>query len=427
VREYEYLDVPVEDVLVGGELDLEPATESGYFTFRFRKKELRVQAGGFIGFIPLNDRLAVEVTPRCSIANLGHILRVGGFAPKVLEQFARGYAIEPNDLAALRDLYAEALLGEVAKIQAYGRLREYEQRRERTSSPRGRLLMMAPETQLAAAGGSATVQVSWFERTADLPANRCIKLAIWLLARAYAQTKNPSQAQRKLAIRLNAVYGVFEDAQLDQRMTFLRDTYVTGRATLPATRSYYRNAIDVARLVVTSSSLSFDRPGADVAMPSIVIEMHRVFESYVRTVLADGVRDDETLDVLNGNAEGRKLLYDEQPSEDATPDIVLEKNRAPVVILDVKYKPANGLPNRDDLNQVITYGVSYRASTVVLVQPRADNSDRIGLIHLGDINGRSVYQYVIDLSGELETEEAAMADAVRNLAGVDAHASAVAA
>jgi 5-methylcytosine-specific restriction enzyme subunit McrC len=162
-------------------------------------------------------------------------------------------------------------------------------------------------------------------------------------------------------------------------------------------------------------------------MPSIVIEMHRVFESYVRTVLADGVRDDERLDVLNGNAEGRKPLYDEQPSEDATPDIVLERNRAPVVILDVKYKPANGLPSRDDLNQVITYGISYRASTVVLVQPRADNSDRMGLIHLGDINGRSVYQYVIDLSGELEAEEAAMVDAVRNLAGVDARASGVAA
>ena len=134
-------------------------------------------------------------------------LRVAGFAPVVLEQFARAYAVDPTELTALRDLYAEALLGEIAQIQAYGRLREYEQRTGRTSSPRGRLLMMAPETQLAAAGGSAAVRVSWFERTADVPANRCLKVAIWLLARAYAQTKNPSLTQRKLATRLNAVFG----------------------------------------------------------------------------------------------------------------------------------------------------------------------------------------------------------------------------
>ncbi len=416
VREYKYIDVPVQDLLVDGELDLEPATESGYFTFEFKKKQLRVQAGGFIGFIPLNDRVAIEVTPRCSIANLSHVLRVGGFAPVVLEQFARGYAVEPTDLTTLRDLYAEALLREVARIDAYGRLREYEQRTARTSSPRGRLLLAAPETQLAAAGGSATVRVSWFERTADIAANRCIKLAIWLLARGYAQTRNPSGTQRRLAIRLNAVYGLFEDAELDQRLRFLRDPLVAGTAALPATRTYYRNAIDVARLVVTSSSLSFDHRGADVSMPSIVIEMHVVFENYLRTVLAAGLTDDPGLHVLNGNSEGKKLLYDDPPSEDATPDIVIRNDDVPVVVLDVKYKPAEKKPEREDLNQVITYGASYRASAVVVVQPRADGGARHGLIHLGDIDGRSVYQYVIDLSGDLEAEESAMIDAMRSLA-----------
>lgn len=422
MREYEQLDVPVHELLVDGELDLAAATESGYFTFQFKRRQLHVQAGGFIGFIPLNDRVAVEVMPRCSIANLGHVLRVGGFAPVVLEQFARGYAIEPTDLTALRDLYAEALLSEVARIQAYGRLREYEQRTARTSSPRGRMLMMAPETQLAAAGGSATVRVSWFEKTADVPANRCIKAAIWLLARAYAQTRNPSRPQRRLATRLNAVYGLFEDAELDQRLAFLRDPQVTGRTPLPATRTYYRNAIDVARLVVTSSSLSFDRRGADVYMPSIVIEMHKVFESYVRNVLAAGLADDPALTVLNGNAEGKKLLYDAAPSEDATPDVVLERAGAPVVVLDVKYKPAEKKPGRDDLNQVITYGVSYRANAVVVVQPRADGGQRHGLIHLGDIDGRAVYQYVLDLSGDLAAEEAALVEAARGLAAATAPA-----
>ena len=47
--------MPVQDLFVEGELDLEPATESGYFTFQFKKKRLIVQAGGFVGLIPIND------------------------------------------------------------------------------------------------------------------------------------------------------------------------------------------------------------------------------------------------------------------------------------------------------------------------------------------------------------------------------------
>ena len=135
-----------------------------------------------------------------------------------------------------------------------------------------------------------------------------------------------------------------------------------------------------------------------------------------RNVLAAGFADDADLGVLNGNAEGKKLLYDNPPSEDATPDIVLERANAPVVVLDAKYKPAEGKPARDDLNQVITYGVSFRADAVVVVQPRADASERHGLIHLGDIDDRAVYQYVVDLSGDLADEEDALVEPSRTLA-----------
>jgi 5-methylcytosine-specific restriction enzyme subunit McrC len=104
---------------------------------------------------------------------------------------------------------------------------------------------------------------------------------------------------------------------------------------------------------------------------------------------------------------------------------VIEDDGVPLVVLDVKYKPAEKKPERDDLNQVITYAVSYRSPAVVVVQPRADGASRQGLIHLGDIDGRAVYQYVVDLSGDLEAEEAAMVTAMR--AFLPAAASAAAA
>src|SRR5579862_436400 len=378
VREYEFIDIPLDELLVDGNLDLEVVTSSGYFTLQFKKAQLRLQAGGLIGFIPINDRVALEVCPRCSIGQLGHMLQVGGFAPVALEQFIRSYAQQEDELPALRDIYAGYLLSQINIIENEGRLREYERREGRTSSPRGRLVLGAPETQIAAAGGSPSVKVAWFERTADLPANRCLKTAVWLLALAYARTANLTKHQRMLLRRLNAAYPLFADAQVDTRLRFVYDPYVTGRAVLPSTRSYYRNALDIARLIVMSAAVSFDQPGINVQMPSVVIRMYEVFEDYVRNVLGSALTGDG-LRVLDGNTVAKKLLYDSAPSEDATPDIVVRRGSDTVALLDTKYKPAKGDPDRDDVNQIVAYGASYRTHCLVLVQPQSDESARRGL------------------------------------------------
>lgn len=410
------LDVPLRDLLTNGELDLESATAGRYFTFQLKKQQLRLQAGGFIGFIPINDRVAVDVAPRCPIVNLGRVLRLSGFAPQVIEDNSRGYSLDATELPNLRDLYAESLLGEIRLIEAYGRLRGYERRVERTSSPRGRLVLSAVETQLAAAGGSTSVRASWFERTADVPANRCLKMAVWLLARAYAQSKDLTGRQRRLAARLNGVYPLFDDATLDRRLGFLSDPFVAGVQPLPTTRSYYRNAIDIARLIARGSALALDREGAEVRMPSVVVQMDNVFERYVRNVLRGGIASHASVSVLDGNREGAKLLFDAQPSERATPDIVVTNDGQTALVLDVKYRPTAKGPERSDLNQVITYGASFRAPIVVVVQPRAAGSEWNRLRHVGDIDDLHVYQYVFDLDADLETEEAAMVDGIVALA-----------
>jgi 5-methylcytosine-specific restriction enzyme subunit McrC len=410
------LDVPMEELLVDGELDLDPAGAGKYFTFQLKKAKLRLQARGFVGYVPINDRVGVDVTPRCPIANLARILRIAGFAPEVIERLGRRYAVDPTDLPNLRDFYAEVLLQELEQIQALGLFREYQQRVERTSSPRGRFVLGATETQLAATGWSPTVVASWFERTADTPANRCLKLAVWLLAQSYSQSRNPTGTQRRLARRLNAAYAIFADAELDARLGFLSDATVLGTMPLPSTRTYYRNALDVALLIVQSSSIALDRIGSDVHMPSVLIQLDKVFERYVRTLLENGLALSlPSIRVLDGNSDGAKTLFDSPPSEDANPDIVLrpedwtEGDPTPAV-LDVKYKPATGNPDRDDLNQIIAYAASYRAPAAVVVQPRAAGGVRHGLVRLGGIDRLAVYQYVIDLNADLDREERDMVE-----------------
>jgi 5-methylcytosine-specific restriction enzyme subunit McrC len=160
-------------------------------------------------------------------------------------------------------------------------------------------------------------------------------------------------------------------------------------------------------------------------MASVVIEMNVVFEDYVRNVLEAATAGDPRLDVLDGNHEGAKRFFDSEPSEDANPDIVFRVDgEATPVVMDVKYKPASKMPDRSDLNQVIAYGLSYRADAVAVVQPRAEGSTRSRLISLGTISGMRVYQYVFDMDADLAQEETTMVAALAGLVPAEASAQA---
>lgn len=418
VREYELVDVPFEQLMRDGQLDLLPAiATSDYFSIVYTKASLRLQARGFIGLIPLNERVEIDVAPRVPIHNLAHVLHVGGFAPRVLEDATRVYDREDESMPSLRDVFAESLLDALDPIGTLGSLRDYRQRTERTSSPRGRVLLAARETQMAAIGASAHVRATWFERTADNAPNRCLKLVLRLLAVEYARR---GRDRRRILRRINIAYRLFHGAALDTRMTFISDPVVAGLRPLPALRAYYRPALDLALMILSRSSVALDRPGSSVTLPSMVLNLDDVFEGYARAALgAQMAQLTSRFVVEDGNGGGRKALFDAPASRQANPDIVVrdrDTGETPVV-MDVKYKPAKKPPDRDDLNQVIAYAASYRAPRVVVVQPKAHGKDRVGLHRLGAMGRLEAFQYVIDLeSSDLPGEAGAFARAVHELA-----------
>ena len=420
VEEHGILDIPVEDLILDGRPSIDPQVEAkGFFALRIDGGVVKLQARGWIGMIPINERLAIDVGPRVPIANLARMLRIAGFDSRTLEDHAREYDENSTELPSLRDFYTQALLAETRYIEAMGLLRSYERQEGLTSRPRGRLLLGAKESRLASMGRSSTVKATWYERTADTPENRCIKLALFMLARGYGATRSPTGRQRSLARRLNAAYARLEDARLDARATFLNDDVVSGARPLPDTRSYYRGALDIAGAVIRRSGLALDRPGASLRMPSMLVNLEAVFEEYVRAVLRSHARRDGAgIIVRDGNADGKKLLFDAKPSSEATPDIVVvHPNGHPAVVLEVKYKPAKNAPDRVDLNQVIAYAASYRVNNVVVVQPKGKAGMSPGLAKLGDLGDLTVHQHVVDLgAADLSREEERFGSQILGLA-----------
>ena len=428
-KEYGSVEVPATHfVNEAGEVEIHASLIGRDFVdIRLRKGTLQIFAGGYVGLIPLNDHFAIEVEPRAPISSLTRVLLVAGYTPVELNQFARGYVQDEDEIPNMRDIYARALCRLLEPMSAFGLMRDYRRVEEVTSTPSGRVLMSDRSTLLGLAGVSSRVATSRFERTVDIPLNRCLKFALWLLARKVG-SQPETRGVRETLRRLNTAYRLFDGVALERRapLPFLTDPYVQGQRTLPSTRTYYRDAVRLAAMVAKEASVALDRPGTDLQMLPLVINMDEAFESYIRIVLqAHKALQTSALRVLDGNLnEGRKLLFDEKPSSHAQPDIVIAGPVGLVpapLVADIKYKPAQGQrPDRSDLNQVITYGASYRARKALIVQPWGPKSKHRGLKMLGGIANLEIYQYVFDLStDDLEAEEQLFADEVTRLVTSD--------
>jgi hypothetical protein len=86
----------------------------------------------------------------------------------------------------------------------------------------------------------------------------------------------------------------------------------------------------------------------------------------------------------------------------------------------VPIKQADGLSERSHINQIVTYALTHRTSTVVLVHPRASEYQPAGLRLLGEVDHVAVYQYRYDLgAADLAGEDDTFGDAIASLLSAD--------
>jgi 5-methylcytosine-specific restriction enzyme subunit McrC len=424
VEEHGVAEVPIADLLDEyGNLSLNPDVEKkGYFTVQLTKKGLRLRARGYIGLIPLNDKVTIDVVPRVPVSELERLLRVSEHIPDLLFK-DRPYAFHGAENASLFDLFAEVLLARTETIAAEGMLHDYKRNEIDTSFPRGRILMAETVTRLQARGLTHKVASSWFERSVDTAANRCLKYALLLVAGRLEAFGQLYGKRRALLLKAASLYEMFGEVTLDHALDFLRDPSVTGMRELPSVRDYYRPALSVARMICAQASVGFGDGSPVLSLPSLLIDMSKVFEEYLRTILARASeRNNWEYDVLDGNFEGKKDLFNQPPSVEATPDIVIWDQQAavPRLIIEVKNVPLKKTTSeRDAIEQVVTYGESYGCSCLVLAHPRAEGQEFTGLRLQGEIGRHRLYQYVFDLSAASVAEDSRFTDAIFGLLRAD--------
>jgi 5-methylcytosine-specific restriction enzyme subunit McrC len=76
------------------------------------------------------------------------------------------------------------------------------------------------------------------------------------------------------------------------------------------------------------------------------------------------------------------------------------------------------LPNRDEVEQAVTYALRYDCPFTLLIHPWIKGTK--GLVYVGRVRTIDVYDYRLDLSSDAELDAALadMANAVAGLAGI---------
>ena len=412
----------------------------------FKKGVLRLQATSYVGVIPINDRVVVRVKPRVPIANLTRMVRETGHNVLALSTLNREYSGRGTADDWAMDIYTDALLDYVDELIDAGLLRTYERREGEGHLPHGRIDATRTLQRFAARGVPNKAVYSWFERTVDTPANRCLKAAMEVVHEHLSQARSkPRKGDRAKLARLAGQFHAFEEVTEDPDYRFLDDPQVFGLTPLPDPRAYYRPVLDLAMVILQGVGIALEIGGSDMQLRSLLLDTNKLFENFVRVSLAKHAgAHGWPVDVVDGNTEaGRVDLYDvpkplpapfgtpmvalaSQDPGKAQPDVVLKKLDGTFPLIAEVKNTIHGmnadrdtLPERGEVEQAVTYALRYDLPFTLLIHPWIGGTK--GLVYVGRVRSVDVYDYRLDLSSD-DGVDAALADmggVVAVLAGLD--------
>lgn len=398
------IELDLAELMGGGHLEIYPhVAEKGLLFVSFRQNKVTLAAGPFIGLIPLTPRITVDVRPKMPISNLARVLDLArsslGTLPGVDRMYLATEELGSSVLEFLAGNFVEAL----KPLQVNGFHKDYLARTNVTSRPAGRIQIAQTLGQWAR-GRPHLMSVERFEQTSDTPLNRVLKEALRLILTRMEPTHDGA---RSLIKACNRALFDFPDTigRLGPADVFECERLVAEKR-LSANRAYYYRPIEIALLILSNRGVSLEAEGNDVLLETFIVNFEDVFEDYLRHVLQAAAVD--RVLVQDGNEEGKRSLFDDRKEPRAQPDIVVRSlPPGKCVVAEVKYKDK---PNRDDINQVLGYSLSFRTKRVILVHQRGANKPR-GIQPVGTVDGVKVETYAYDLANaDLVAEEKAFTD-----------------
>lgn len=394
-REFDEISVRVNSLLKDGELRLDDRiTTRGFLTTTMRGGQIALRATRFVGTIPLTPDLSIRVVPRAKISNLSYMLVRSGEIPSAISGFARGYM--PNFIGTenAERMYASSLVEGIKLIARRGYSKEYLP--PKFQAPwRGRLLASDTVRKHAAKGIRYRQEFEQSVLTQSTVENIALKKALkrvidWL------EENDHRNAILRDAFRLYQEMRHISD--WEQNESELVHQLSRKIRTLSPRLQHYNDPLWTAYLLLQGvlPDLSFE---GFVRLDSLIIDVSKVFEAFLRKELAKRLAD-HGYQVIDGNNSPRPFFRD-GGAFSVHPDIIIKCGNEVAAILDAKYKPE---PKETDRYEVLSFMDAMGVDIGGFVCP-ASNGDKSR--YMGTTtSGKQMFVLRYDLAAESPNDQA---------------------
>jgi 5-methylcytosine-specific restriction enzyme subunit McrC len=332
-EEFGTLGIGAARLMVDGEIALDPRiVDRGYLNVSLVKGQVIFRADRYVGLIPVNAKLSIRIRPRALIANIAYMIVKSGIAPSAIPDFSRGYMPKFEAGVNAEKVYYAPLIGGVERILDTGMMKSYVQV-EKPPAWRGRLLVsdtikrhQARNIRYKGEFDYKTLSYGGVENVALKHALKIVRA--WLAAN---DEKNQAIARADGALERMAA---IPDCKSNVGQLVQEVGRSAGR--LPSHYSYYRDPLWTTYLLLQGKLPDLSADGF-VTLDSMIIDLSKVFESYVRTVLIERA-EARGWRIVDGNFKPFCFFAGDN-TYNVHPDIVVIKNGKPVALIDAKYKP----------------------------------------------------------------------------------------
>ena len=281
-----------------------------------------------------------------------------------------------------------------------GLLQGYRTEEESLSTVRGRVRL--PDQVKRRFSWSLPVEVSHDDFTEDIEENRLLKTAIHLLGRMPVRS---TEALRQLAA-LRPAFALVELGSYRRGM--VPEVHYT------RLNRHYRPAVEMARLVIGSTLLEFLHGEAVGA--SLLVDMNRVFETFVRTALRQELRLSES-EWPETPALGRSLHLAEDEQVRVNPGLSWWRGRRCMFVGDTRYAAATGYEGdgsrQSDIYRMLAYCTAADLPSGLLVYAGGEVEPAVHRIRH---SGKAIEAVPLELGGtprETLEQVKALAERVR--------------
>jgi 5-methylcytosine-specific restriction enzyme subunit McrC len=384
-------------------------TKKGYVELKHSRTGLELEVRGVVGHLPISDKLTLDIKPKFPVSNLSRMVALSDETLHSSAPIERVYSFDEKS-NFLPEAQIRAFAHYLTNLIGEGLEKAYLSKTT-TGLPRPKISFGKSQQRYWSRGINHIAVTEQFDLTANLPVNQILKVAT-KTAHSLIINLEGFEKEKMIFVEVLSSLSRVKDTV---PMTLLAQSEKL-ISEVASYRPSYKQVIPLAVEILKRSTVSFGATSRGIKMPSFILILDNIFESYIRNVLRNYLWATHQLKVRDGNKSRWQKILLNKSNFKVKPDLLIYGSaQEPIIVGDMKYKIE---PKEVDRYQILSHTMAYNAKIALLIYPK--NREKSGLIDLGKIGPDNyqinLYHYFIDLSEDLKKEEIKMCKIISKLA-----------